>query len=109
MDAVVYRLRSQGRRLDTEAVRANGRVGHLRFVNRFRRAGWSAIMLATLSDSNYQYVIPCLDGARLVKIDGGLLLTGWEVHPRGSSYKSQAADRYQQTWWCVSRGQEKQR
>lgn len=97
MFAIVYRCRREGELLDTEAVKARPARGELRV----QRRGMKRIAVLLEPDGEH-YVIPVLDKARLLAIDGrGLLLTGVEVlPPRGSKGNGTM---YRQTWWCVYR------
>lgn len=97
MFAIVYRCRREGQLLDAEAVKASPARGELRV----QRRGMKRIAVLLEPDGEH-YVIPVLDKARLLAIDGrGLLLTGVEIlPPRGSKGNGTM---YRQTWWCVYR------
>jgi hypothetical protein len=48
------------------------------------------------------YVLPVLDGARVLVVEGdGLLTTGIEVIVLSRGIKNIKSIRYPQTWWCV--------
>lgn len=100
--STVYRLRNRGDKLPPDAIKQGSSRGYLRMHARLRRPGWPSVMLATLCTADYDYVIPCLDAARVLKIErGGILVTGTEVIPRGRSAKRLTADRFPQAWWCI--------
>lgn len=93
----VYRVRHGGVKLDPEAVKAQLPVrGRLRLRNRTR-----GILLATLEAPNFDYLLPCLDRARVLQIDSGVLISGWEMHPRRGRPEKAGADACWQTWWCL--------
>jgi hypothetical protein len=99
----VFRTRHQGDKLpSTEAVKHGRRVGELRYFERVYdpRPGRS-LMIATLTAPDGEtYILPVLDRARVRRIDGGILISGMEVVPRGIGMKNVKSDSYPQTWWC---------
>ena len=99
----VFRTRFEGEKLQSaEAIKHTRRVGDLTYMERIHdpRPGRS-IYLATLTQPDGEtYVIPALDRARLRKIQGGILISGIEVKPRGIGSKNIKSDDYPQTWWC---------
>lgn len=106
MRAQVFRLYSQGQPVDRELLLTRRPpAGDLRLRLRVTGHGRdSHIYLATL-ERGKEYVIPCLDRARVVEIRGRwLLIEGVEINPRGSSYKRLASDNYPQRWWCRVEG-----
>src|ERR1700709_2129095 len=98
MQAIVYRCRREGARLDREAIEADPVRGELRV----QRKGMKRIAVLLKADGE-RYALPVLDKVRLLALnDRGVLLTGVEVHPpRGSKGNGPS---YPQTWWCVLRG-----
>ncbi|MNQ56193.1 hypothetical protein D3C85_703090 [compost metagenome] len=99
----VFRTRFEGGKLQSvEAIKHTRRVGNLTYMERVYdpRPGRS-IYLATLTQPDGEtYVIPALDRARLRKIQGGILISGIEVKPRGIGSKNIKSDDYPQTWFC---------
>lgn len=107
MQVAVWRLFADGKALDRQRVRGSRpREGTLVFRLRItgRESRWD-IFMASLEDSQGNYCIPCLDGARIEEVEGRWLrIAGREVIPRGRSVKSKA-DTYPQVWWCRVAGQ----
>jgi hypothetical protein len=100
MRATVFRLRDKGQRLDGKTIEARGGVvGEFLFAPRLYRA---TIMLATLvADDLETYLIPPIDGATLLKVDGrGMLISGTELISRRDTKKARS-DGYRQAWWVV--------
>lgn len=99
----VFRTRFEGEKLPSkDAVVCTRRVGHLTYFERKPdpRPGRS-IWLATLVQPDHEtYIIPALDRARLRRIDGGILISGIEIVPRGRGMKNIKSDNYPQTWFC---------
>ena len=99
MQAIVYRCRSQGRRLDPETIKADPVRGDLVVLRR----GFNKRMAVLLGPDGKHYVLPLLDKVRLLAMnDRGVLLAGYETHPpRGSKGSGPI---YPQSWWCLLRG-----
>lgn len=77
-------------------------TGVLRYIERSLSEQGGSIMTATLCDSCYAYIIPCLDQARVVRSEPhGVLLTGIEIIPLKRGAKNHSYDCFRQTWWCV--------
>lgn len=99
----VFRTRYQGEKLPSpEAIKHGRRVGELRYFERIYdpRPGRS-LMIATLTAPDGEtYILPVLDRARVRRVDGGILISGLEVIPRGIGIKNIKSDNYPQTWWC---------
>ncbi|WP_062362185.1 hypothetical protein [Variovorax paradoxus] len=99
----MFRTRFEGNTLPSkEAVRHTRAVGDLVYIERVpsprHGAGiWTAMLLRADEET---YIIPVLDRARLRKINGGILISGIEVVPRGRGMKNIRSDNYPQTWWC---------
>lgn len=106
----VYRIRREGQKLHPDDIRFGRDRGDLRFGYRLLR-GQLKIMKAQLLDQDgVTYVIPVLDRARLVKIEGdGILLTGIEIIPITRGIKNIKSNDYPQTWWCVPTQLDKQK
>ena len=87
---MVYRLRRLGERLPTDEVRAGGISA--RFV--FKRHPVHPAMRASLFDPETGRNLDQLESAQIKQIaDGGVLVTGFELHPGRAGMK--------QTWWYV--------
>ncbi|RQO57020.1 hypothetical protein DBV14_09430 [Variovorax sp. KBW07] len=99
----VFRTRFEGGKLPSaEAVRHTRAVGDLVYIERVPgpkpgRGVWAAMLLRGDRET---YIIPVLDRAHLRQIDGGILISGIEVVPRGRGMKNIRSDNYPQTWWC---------
>ena len=107
----VFRTRFEGGKLQSaEAIQHTRRVGDLTYMERvYDPRPDRSIYLATLTQPDGEtYVIPALDRARLRRIQGGILISGVEVIPRGTGSKNIKSDDYPQTWFCrpvaISRG-----
>lgn len=103
MFASVWRLFEHGQPIDRDKLRRTSPAqGELAFRHRLTGRGerWD-VFLAVLMRSDYCYVIPALDGAKLIELRGRWLhLRGLEVIPRGTSWKRIPVDRHIQEWWC---------
>lgn len=83
MDCVLYRLRRWGERLADAEVKVSAQPGRLFF---------SAVPSAAQFFVGERQVDQLFD-AKVVKIDRGILLGGWEQHSGKPPTR--------QTWWCL--------
>ena len=103
MQAQVWRLYRHGQRIERDKLRQSSpAVGELALRLRLGGRGERFdVYLACLMNPDCSYVVPALDGAKLVEVRGRWMrLAGYEVIPRGTSVKRLSADRYRQEWWC---------
>lgn len=103
MQARVWRLYQRGERIERDKLRQSSpAVGELALRLRLGGRGERYdVYLACLMNADCSYVVPALDGAKLVEVRGRWMrLAGFEVIPRGASVKRLSADRYRQEWWC---------
>lgn len=92
----VYRLRSKGQRLPTDALVPV--AGELRV--HVSPIPPKLLVMALMDDRGHPHLT--LEDARLVKIrQGGMLFTGTEHQFEGCSANLYSAH-YRQTWWCVA-------
>lgn len=95
----VYCLYEKGFRLDRASVlRSTPAVGELALIDRpdLPRQG---VLIAQLMRGDKSYLLPVLDGAKVVRMTRrGLLIEGKEIiPPKGAKgYDT----RYSQAWWC---------
>jgi hypothetical protein len=99
----VFRYRFEGNELPTkEAVKLTRRIGDLVYMARIHdpRPGRSLMIAMLLAEDGESYVIPLLNRAYMLKVDGGCFIEGTEINPRGRALKNIKADIYPQRWFC---------
>lgn len=104
MFCTVYLLRRKGEKLPTQAIRQVPYRGEFRYQLRLigKIPQWNVMKATLLGADGARYVVPVLDKARIVKIQGdGMLITGTEVVPTSRGVKNIKADYYRQSWYCV--------
>ena len=102
MRCKVYRLYDHGVRLEKHAAQQNApKVGRLFYQRRDRvpTVELTVVMAQLFATGSDQLILPVLNGARLLKVNGdGLLLNGTEViAARG---KKSIGESYMQAWLC---------
>lgn len=98
----MYRIRRAGEKLHPDDVRLVRVTGDLRFGYRMLRGQLKIMKAQLLAEDGATYVIPVLDRARLVKIEGnGILLTGIEIIPITKGIKNIKSVDYPQSWYCI--------
>jgi len=99
----VVRYPFEGQELSTkDAARLTRRIGELVYMACIHdaRPGRSLMIAMLLADYLESYVIPLLNRACILEVQGGFCIKGTEINPRGRALKNIKADSYPQRWFC---------
>lgn len=95
MFCTVYLLRRKGEKLPTQVVRQVPYRGELRYQLRLvgKSPQWNVMKATLIAQDGARYVVPVLDKARIVQVQGdGILIAGTEVIPTTRGIKNIKAE-----------------